>query len=158
MLKAGLTHKGFAFVDVISPCVTFNDHEGSTKSYAYTREKNVEVVQADFVPPAAAITAEYEPGAVRNVMLHDGSWVRLHKIADDYDPTDRDAAYTYIRERQKAGEIATGLLYLSPTRATCTSRAIPSRPRWFRCRTSNCAQAAPSWRSCKRDSGKLVNQ
>jgi 2-oxoglutarate ferredoxin oxidoreductase subunit beta len=113
MLKAGLTHKGFAFVDVISPCVTFNDHEGSTKSYAYTREKNVEVVQADFVPPAAAIKTDYEPGGVRNVMLHDGSWVRLHKIADDYDPTDRDAAYSHIRELQKAGEVATGLLYLS---------------------------------------------
>src|SRR4029453_19585796 len=113
ILKAGLTHKGFAFVDVLSPCVTFNDHEGSTKSYAYTREKNVEVVQADFVPPAAAIRAENEPGGVRNVMLHDGRWVRLRKIADDYDPTDRDAAYAYVRELQKAGEIATGLLYLS---------------------------------------------
>src|SRR6187401_2825540 len=114
ILKAGLAHNGFAFVDVISPCVTFNDHEGSTKSYAYTREKNVEVVQADFVPPAAAITADYEPGVARNVMLHDGSWVRLHKIADDYDPTDRDAAYSHIRSHQQAGEIVTGLLYISP--------------------------------------------
>jgi 2-oxoglutarate/2-oxoacid ferredoxin oxidoreductase subunit beta len=115
MLKAGLKHKGFAFIDVISPCVTFNDHEGSTKSYAYTREKNVEVVHADFVPPAAAITAQYEPGAVRTVMLHDGSWVRLRKIADDFDATDRDTTYAYIRERQRAGELATGLLYLSPS-------------------------------------------
>src|SRR6187200_3308374 len=77
IVKAGLAHKGFAFIDVISPCVTFNDHEGSTKSYAYTRENTVEVVQADFVPPAAAIHAAYEPGSVHNVMLHDGSWVRL---------------------------------------------------------------------------------
>ncbi len=114
ILKAGLAHKGFAFVDVISPCVTFNDHEGSTKSYAYTREKNVEVVQADFVPPTAAITAEYDPGAVRAVMLHDGSWLRLRKLAADYDPRDPDRAYSYIRERQKDGEIVTGLLYLSP--------------------------------------------
>jgi 2-oxoglutarate/2-oxoacid ferredoxin oxidoreductase subunit beta len=114
ILKAGLSHKGFAFVDVISPCVTFNDHEGSTKSYAYTRDKNVEVVQADFVPPAASIHAEYDPGTVRNVMLHDGSWVRLRKVAEDYDPTDRDLSYAYIRERQKAGEVVTGLLYLSP--------------------------------------------
>ena len=113
ILKAGLTHKGFAFVDVISPCVTFNDHEGSTKSYAYTREKNVEVVQADFVPPAHAITTEYDAGAVRNVMLHDGSWVRLHKVTEDYDPTDRDRSYTFIRDSQKEGEIVTGLLYLS---------------------------------------------
>jgi 2-oxoglutarate ferredoxin oxidoreductase subunit beta len=114
MLKAGLAHKGFAFIDVISPCVTFNDHEGSTKSYAYTREKNVEVMQADFVPPTSAIRAEYDPGTVKNLMLHDGSWVRLRKVADDYDPTDRDQTYAYIRERQKAGEVATGLLYLSP--------------------------------------------
>ena len=114
LLKAGLSHNGFAFIDVISPCVTFNDHEGSTKSYAYTREKNVEVVQADFVPPAESITADYEAGSVRNVMLHDGSWVRLRKVAEHYDPTDRDRSYAYIRERQKAGEIVTGMLYLSP--------------------------------------------
>jgi 2-oxoglutarate/2-oxoacid ferredoxin oxidoreductase subunit beta len=113
ILKAGLKHSGFAFVDVISPCVTFNDHEGSTKSYAYTREKNVEVVQADFVPPAASITTTYDPGSVRTVMLHDGSWVRLRKVAEDYDPSDPDRAYSYIRDRHKAGEIVTGLLYLS---------------------------------------------
>ena len=113
ILKAGLLHKGFAFVDVISPCVTFNDHEGSTKSYAYTREHNVEVVQADFVPPASAITTSYDPGTVRNVRLHDGSWVRLRKLAEDYDPSDRDGSYRHIRERQRAGEVATGLLYLS---------------------------------------------
>ena len=113
VIKAGLAHQGFAFIDVISPCVTFNDHEGSTKSYAYTRENTVEVVQADFVPPAASIHAAYEPGSLHNVMLHDGSWVRLRKVAEDYDPTDRDRSYTFIRERQTAGEIATGLLYIS---------------------------------------------
>ena len=114
IIKAGLAHKGFAFIDVISPCVTFNDHEGSTKSYGYTREHNVEVVQADFVPPASAITTEYDPGTVRSVLLHDGSWVRLRKVAEDYNPTDRDASYQHIRERQRAGEVVTGLLYLSP--------------------------------------------
>ena len=93
IIKAGLAHRGFAFVDVISPCVTFNDHEGSTKSYAYTREKMVEVVQADFVPPAEEITTDYEAGSVKNVMLHDGGWVRLRKVAEDYDATDRDRAY-----------------------------------------------------------------
>ena len=114
ILKAGLAHSGFAFVDVISPCVTFNDHEGSTKSYAYTREHNVEIVQADFVPPREEITATYEEGDVRNVMMHDGSWVRLRKVAPDYDATDRDRSYAYIRERQRAGEVVTGLLYISP--------------------------------------------
>ena len=114
ILKAGLSHKGFAFVDVISPCVTFNDHEGSTKSYAYTRDKNVEVVQADFIPPAAAIRADYGPGTVRSVMLHDGSWVQLRKVTEDYDPTDRDRSYQYLRDRHKDGEVVTGLLYISP--------------------------------------------
>jgi 2-oxoglutarate ferredoxin oxidoreductase subunit beta len=113
LIKAGLSHKGFAFIDVISPCVTFNDHDGSTKSYAYTRENIVEVVSADFVPPRAEITTEYEAGTVRNVLLHDGSWVRLRKVAEDYDPTDRDKAYEYIREKQKDGEVVTGLLHIS---------------------------------------------
>jgi 2-oxoglutarate ferredoxin oxidoreductase subunit beta len=114
ILQAGLRHKGFAFVDVISPCVTFNDHEGSTKSYSYTREHQVEVVQADFVLPRKAITSEQEAGAATRVMLHDGSWVTLHKVAEDYDATDRDRAYAYIRDLQRAGEMATGLLFISP--------------------------------------------
>ncbi len=112
ILKAGIAHRGFAFVDVISPCVTFNDHEGSTKSYAYTRERNLEVVQTDFVPLRAAITAEYEQGAVTAVTMHDGSVVRLRKVAEDYDPSDREAVLAYLRERQEVGEVATGLLYL----------------------------------------------
>ena len=114
LLKAGLAHKGFAFVDVISPCVTFNDHEGSTKSYAYTREHQIEVVQADFVMPQAAIRADYEPGAVRKVMMHDGSFITLRKVDEGFDPTDREKAYTTIREAQLAGEVATGLLFVSP--------------------------------------------
>lgn len=114
ILKAGLSHKGFAFVDVISPCVTFNDHEGSTKSYAYTREHQVEVVQADFVPIRDEITTDYQAGTVQNVMLHDGNWVRLRKLADDYDPADRERAYHFIREHHAKGEVITGLLYLAP--------------------------------------------
>jgi 2-oxoglutarate/2-oxoacid ferredoxin oxidoreductase subunit beta len=113
ILKAGIRHRGFAFVDVISPCVTFNDHEGSTKSYAYTREHDVEVVQADFIGPHDEITVDYAEGDVKSVMLHEGGWVRLRKLAADYDPTDRDRAYGYIRERQRAGEVVTGLLYIS---------------------------------------------
>src|SRR5829696_2830062 len=90
IIKAGLAHKGFAFIDVISPCVTFNDHEGSTKSYAYTREHQVEVVAADFVPPADEIVSTQDAGSVKSVLLHDGSWVKLHKVAEHYDPSDRD--------------------------------------------------------------------
>lgn len=114
IIKAGLMHRGFAFVDVISPCVTFNDHEGSTKSYAYTREHQVEVVDADFVPIHKEITTEYAAGAATRVRMHDGSTLSLRKIDEDYDPTDRDRAYAYIRERQSAGETVTGLLYVSP--------------------------------------------
>src|SRR5688572_20009976 len=117
ILKAGLAHRGFAFVDVISPCVTFNDHEGSTKSYRYTREHVKEIVAADFVPLKSEITASYADGEAQDVTMHDGSRVRLRKVAGDYDPTDRDAVYTYIRQRQTAGEVPTGLLYVSPDSA-----------------------------------------
>jgi 2-oxoglutarate ferredoxin oxidoreductase subunit beta len=112
ILKAGVLHKGFAFIDIISPCVTFNYHEGSTKSYRFTREHLQEVVHADLVPPKEEITVDYEPGSVANVRMHDGTTVRLRKVAPDYDPTDRDSAYAYIRARQNAAEVATGLLYL----------------------------------------------
>ena len=113
LIKAGLSHKGFAFIDVVSPCVTFNDHEGSTKSYAYTREHQVEVVQADFVPTRDEITSEQDAGTAKSAMMHDGSWLTFRQGAENYDPTDRDAAYAYIRDRQKAGEVLTGLLYVS---------------------------------------------
>ncbi len=116
ILKAGLRHRGFAFVDVISPCVTFNDHEGSTKSYAYTREHDRPVNEPDLVPLRSEITAEYAEGASTSVTMHDGSTVRLRKVAEDYDPTDADRAYAYLRESQAAGEIATGLLYLDESR------------------------------------------
>ncbi len=113
IIKAGIAHRGFAFVDVISPCVTFNDHEGSTKSYAYTREHAVEVVHADFVPLRDPIETDYAEGTVQSVTLHDGSIVKLRKVASDYDATNRDAAYAAIRDHQRRGEVMTGLLYLS---------------------------------------------
>ncbi len=114
LLQAGLAHNGFALIDVISPCVTFNDHEGSTKSYRYTREHDVEIVTADFVPLQREITTAYEPGEVRDVRLHDGSTVRLRKVAEGYDPTDRDRALAFVRDRQRAGEVPTGLLFVEP--------------------------------------------
>jgi 2-oxoglutarate ferredoxin oxidoreductase subunit beta len=113
IIKAGLAHKGFAFIDVISPCVTFNDHEGSTKSYAHTREHKVEVVHADFVPLRDPIETSYAEGSVQTVTLHDGSIVKLHKVDQDYDATNRDAAYSAIRDHQRKGEVMTGLLYIS---------------------------------------------
>jgi 2-oxoglutarate ferredoxin oxidoreductase subunit beta len=112
LLRAGLTHRGFALIDVISPCVTFNDHEGSTKSYRHTRERNVEVARADFIPPAAEITADYAQGSTISVQMHDGSVVRFTKVAEDYDPTNRQAAQAHLQAQMARGEVPTGLLFL----------------------------------------------
>ena len=112
VLEAGLQHPGFALVDVISPCVTFNDHQGSTKSYAYTRDHARRALEADFVPPTVEITARYAEGSARDVRMHDGSVVRFRKVPEDYDPTDRASVERFLREREAAGEVATGLLYL----------------------------------------------
>jgi 2-oxoglutarate/2-oxoacid ferredoxin oxidoreductase subunit beta len=116
LIQAGVRHKGFALLDVLSPCVTFNDHEGSTKSYAFTREHYVEAVHADFVPPMQEITTSYAEGDVLPVTLHDGSQIRLRKVDRDYDPTDRSAAYAYIQRKLAEREFLTGLLYLEPAR------------------------------------------
>lgn len=115
LLQAGFRHKGFALVDVLSPCVTFNDHEGSTKSYAFTREHYVEAVHADFVPPMQEITAAYVEGEALAVTLHDGGQVRLRKVDANYDPTDRSEAYAYIQHKMAQREFLTGLLYVEPS-------------------------------------------
>ena len=112
ILKAGLSHNGLALVDVISPCVTFNDHEGSTKSYKFTREHDVEIVAADFVPLRREIVAPVTDAAVTAVAMHDGSVVRFRKTHEGYDPTNRESAYAHVRACQARGEVATGLLFL----------------------------------------------
>jgi 2-oxoglutarate ferredoxin oxidoreductase subunit beta len=112
ILKAGLSHKGFAIIDVISPCVTFNDHEGSTKSYLNTRKKMLPIIAADFVPPASEITTEYAPGSAVSVQLHDGSTVRLRKLAEDYDTGSRQAAADEVERHRSKGEVPTGLFFV----------------------------------------------
>jgi 2-oxoglutarate ferredoxin oxidoreductase subunit beta len=112
ILKAGLSHKGFAIIDVISPCVTFNDHEGSTKSYLNTRKKMLPIISADFVPPAAEITTEYAPGSAVSVKLHDGSTVRLRKLAEDYDTGNRQSAADEVERHRSKGEVPTGLFFV----------------------------------------------
>jgi 2-oxoglutarate ferredoxin oxidoreductase subunit beta len=112
ILKAAVRHNGFALVDVISPCVSFNDHETSTKSYRYTRDHAFEIAPVDFVPLRREIAVDETDSAVVSVPMHDGSIVRFRKVAGDYDPTDRDAAYAFVRESQARGEIVTGLLYI----------------------------------------------
>jgi 2-oxoglutarate ferredoxin oxidoreductase subunit beta len=112
IIKAGLAHNGFAFIDVISPCVTFNDHEGSTKSYAYTRRNYHPAVYTDFVPPAEEITAQYGEGEAISVTLHDGSRIRLRKAHNSYDPSNRSAVMHYLEEQRAKGEVVTGLLFI----------------------------------------------
>jgi 2-oxoglutarate/2-oxoacid ferredoxin oxidoreductase subunit beta len=110
ILKAALKHRGLALVDVISPCVTFNDHEGSTKSYSYTRRHDKPVAQADFVPPAEEISAPIGKG-VTTIAMHDGSLVRFSAVPEGYDPRDRAKVFHYLQNEAK-GVIPTGLLYL----------------------------------------------
>jgi len=117
LIQAGIRHKGFALIDVLSPCVTFNDHEGSTKSYAYTREHYEPAVHADFVPLEREIVADYKEGETLPVVMHDGSRIVLRKLEAGYDPTNRVVAATHIQERMKAGEYLTGLLYVEESQS-----------------------------------------
>ena len=112
LIRAAIAHRGAAFIDVISPCVAFNNHAGSTKSYDFVREHNEAVNRLDFMPLRSEIKAEYAPGTVREVVQHDGSVLSLRKLHEDYDASDKVAAMAYLQQRQAAGEIVTGLLYL----------------------------------------------
>jgi 2-oxoglutarate/2-oxoacid ferredoxin oxidoreductase subunit beta len=114
LIKAAITHQGAAFIDVISPCVAFNNHSGSTKSFDYVREHNEAVNFLDVITGRDEITVEYEPGTVEIVRQHDGSLLKLRKLAAEYDVHDRVAATDYLQQRQAAGEIVTGLLYVDP--------------------------------------------
>ena len=109
LIQAGLRHEGFAIIDVLSPCVTFNDHEGSTKSYQYTRDHYHPAVAADFVPKASAIEVDYKDSTV--VALHDGSQLKLRKLDASFDTSDRAAAYAYIDAKLREGEHVTGLIH-----------------------------------------------
>jgi 2-oxoglutarate ferredoxin oxidoreductase subunit beta len=113
LIKAGLAHPGSAFIDVISPCVAFNNHEGSTKSYDFIREHNEAVNRLDFWPTRDAIKVDYEEGSVIMVPQHDGSVLRLRKIHAEYDPTDRVGAMNQIQAHAARGEVLTGLLYVN---------------------------------------------
>jgi 2-oxoglutarate/2-oxoacid ferredoxin oxidoreductase subunit beta len=114
LIKGAILHEGAAFIDCISPCVAFNNHDGSTKSFDYVRAHNEAVNRLDVILGREEITADYAPGTVETVQQHDGTWLRLRKLASDYDPNDRIAAMNYLQERHAAGEIVTGLLYVDP--------------------------------------------
>ncbi len=112
LIKAAIAHRGAAFLDVISPCVAFNNHAGSTKSYEYVREHNEAVNRLDVIPLRAEIRIDFAEGELLEVEQHDGSVLRLRKIAPDYDPHNRIAAMNYTQEHQAKGEVVTGLLYI----------------------------------------------
>jgi 2-oxoglutarate ferredoxin oxidoreductase subunit beta len=114
LIKGAIEHKGAAFIDVISPCVAFNNHAGSTKSYEYVRQHNEAVNRLDLIETRSEITAEYAAGEMVSVTQHDGSVFRMRKLAADYDPTDRIGAMNYLQQRQALGEVVTGLLYIDP--------------------------------------------
>jgi 2-oxoglutarate ferredoxin oxidoreductase subunit beta len=113
LLKAAIAHHGTVMLDVVSPCVTFNDHEGSTKSYKYVKDHDETLQEMSFVPHFEEIDVEYDPGTTVNVTMHDGSHLRLRKLEEDYDPTDRIQAITRLTEAHDKGEVLTGLFYVN---------------------------------------------
>jgi 2-oxoglutarate ferredoxin oxidoreductase subunit beta len=118
ILKTAIAHRGLSVIDVISPCVTFNDHEGSTKSYAYVKEHEEVLQELDFVPSFEDITVEIPEGEVMDVLMHDGSHLRIRKLQRDFDPTDRFKALMALEEAEAKGEILTGVLYLNTAKPT----------------------------------------
>ena len=119
LIKAALKHKGMAFIDVISPCVAFNNHAGSTKSFEFVREHMQSAVQADLIFGQPEITADYAQGTRESVTMPDGSILQLYKVDSDYDPYDRIGALTYVQKMHEEGQVATGLLYVDPDAVEC---------------------------------------
>jgi len=129
LIKAAVMHKGFALIDVISPCVTFNDHVGSTKSYAHTFEYYHPAIHADYIEPSAEIKAEYEKGAVMEVELHDGSKIALKKADDDLNPRDRGDVLAYLSRHEALNEVVTGLLFVDDEKLDMNGRnKLPDAP------------------------------
>ena len=118
ILKTAIAHRGLSVIDVVSPCVTFNDHEGSTKSYSYVKDHEETLQELDFVPFFEDISVEIPEGEVMDVRMHDGSHLRIRKLSRDFDPTNRLAALATMEEAEAAGEVLTGVLYLNPTKPT----------------------------------------
>ena len=120
MLKAAIAHKGTVVLDVISPCVTFNDHEGSTKSYKYMQEHEEAISEVGFVPYFQEIDVEYDPGTTIEVTMHDGSRLHLRKLHENFDPTDRVGAVSALMASHAKGEILTGIFYVDTAKPTFT--------------------------------------
>ena len=130
LLKAAISHRGTSLLDVISPCVTFNDHEGSTKSYSWVKEHDEPIQDVSFIPFFEEIHVDYEPGTTTDVRLHDGSHLVLRKLHElDHDPTDRAAALKVVEDGRRTGQLVTGLLYVSPEAEDFSTREkLPEQP------------------------------
>jgi 2-oxoglutarate ferredoxin oxidoreductase subunit beta len=113
LLKGALAHRGTSMLDVISPCVTFNDHEGSTKSYSYVKDHDEPLADVSFVPFFEDISVDYDPGSTLDITMHDGSHLRLRKIEESFDPTSKTEALRLLTESHDKGEIITGLFYVN---------------------------------------------
>jgi 2-oxoglutarate ferredoxin oxidoreductase subunit beta len=118
ILKTAIAHRGLTVIDVISPCVTFNDHTGSTKSYSYMKDHEEVLQELDFVPFFEDISVEIPEGEVRDVQMHDGSHLRIRKLQRDFDVTDRFKALQALEETEARGEVLTGVLYLNTSKPT----------------------------------------
>jgi 2-oxoglutarate ferredoxin oxidoreductase subunit beta len=116
MLKAAIAHKGTVMLDVISPCVTFNDHEGSTKSYKYMQDHEEPITEVGFVPYFEDIAVDYDPGTTFDVKMHDGSHMRLRKLHESYDPKDKVNAVKALMDSHARGEVLTGVFYIDTER------------------------------------------
>jgi 2-oxoglutarate ferredoxin oxidoreductase subunit beta len=114
VLKAAIAHRGTSMIDVLSPCVTFNDHDGSTKSYSYVKDHDEPLGEISFVPYFEDINVEYDPGSTMAVKMHDGSQLYLRKLAEDYNPSDKLTAMRLLHETAVRGEFATGVIYIQP--------------------------------------------
>jgi 2-oxoglutarate/2-oxoacid ferredoxin oxidoreductase subunit beta len=113
MMKAAIAHKGTVMLDVVSPCVTFNDHEGSTKSYKYMKDHEEPLQEVSFVPAFEDIAIDYDPGTTIEITMHDGSRLRLRKLEEEYDPANRIKAITRLNEAHEKGEVLTGVFYVN---------------------------------------------
>ena len=113
MLKAAIAHRGTVMLDVVSPCVTFNDHEGSTKSYKYMQAHEEPLHEVSFVPSFEEINVDYDPGTTFEVTMHDGSSLRLRKLEEEYDPTDKIQAVSRLMKSHEEGEVLTGVFYIN---------------------------------------------
>ncbi len=129
LLRGAIAHGGTAVLDVISPCVTFNDHEGSTRSFDWVKAHDAPLQDLTFLPAAEEVEVEQAPGGTVEVKLHDGSRLRLHALEADYDPRDRTAALSRLMRAQRGGEVLTGLLFVDPAAPTLVDRlALPPEP------------------------------